>query len=116
MQRKFKISYDKLSDDLYIYLENEKSQASVEIAEVVLDINSKGKLVAVEIQSASKWLSSITNKKVYKKDLENISKAEVEVTKIKNNLIIKVIINANQKTLVSPVIIPKLETNKTVLN
>lgn len=49
-----KLSYDKETDSLYIHLSNTPSVDSDEVAEgVVLDFDSKGTLVGIDVQHAS---------------------------------------------------------------
>ncbi|MFU8788110.1 MAG: DUF2283 domain-containing protein [Methylobacter sp.] len=49
-----KLSYDKETDSLYIHLSNTPSVDSDEVADgVVLDFDSKGTLVGIDVQHAS---------------------------------------------------------------
>jgi uncharacterized protein YuzE len=49
-----KLSYDKETDSLYIHLSNTPSVDSDEVADgVVLDFDSKGVLVGIDVQHAS---------------------------------------------------------------
>ncbi len=107
MRRKFSISYDRKIDDLFIYLSRKKSSASVEFGDVVLDIDADGKVVGVEVQGASRLLSKISGVKVSKSDLEKISQAVVEVSKIQNSLIVKIFLKIKpEKEIVSPIVVP----------
>jgi len=49
-----KLSYDKVTDSLYIHLSNTSSADSDEVADgVVLDFDSNGVLVGIDVQHAS---------------------------------------------------------------
>jgi len=49
-----KLSYDKVTDSLYIHLSNTPSMKSDEVADgVVLDFDSNGTLVGIDVQHAS---------------------------------------------------------------
>lgn len=53
-----KITHDKRTDALYIYLEKGKFSMNKELEEgVVLDVGTKGELLGVEILDASKYFS-----------------------------------------------------------
>jgi uncharacterized protein YuzE len=53
-----KLSYDKETDLLYIYLSNTPSVDSDEVADgVVLDFDSNGKLVGIDMQHASQKIN-----------------------------------------------------------
>ena len=49
-----KLSYDKITDSLYIHLSNTPSVDSDEVADgVILDFDSNGVLVGIDVQNAS---------------------------------------------------------------
>ena len=65
-----KLSYDKETDSLYIHLSNTPSVDSDEVAEgVVLDFDSNGVLVGIDVQHASQ-----------KTDIQSISLSHLPLT------------------------------------
>lgn len=56
VKKKLKITYDKEIDAMYIYLEKGKYHISKEIGDFIVDFDSKGKLLGIEILDASKVL------------------------------------------------------------
>ena len=67
-----KLSYDKLTDSLYIHLSDNPSTDSDEVAEgVVLDFDSNGVLVGIDVQHASE-----------KTDIESISLSHLPLSNL----------------------------------
>lgn len=67
-----KLSYDKLTDSLYIHLSDTLSTDSDEVAEgVVLDFDSNGVLVGIDVQQTSQ-----------KTDIESISLSHLSLIHI----------------------------------
>lgn len=109
---KFKIDYDRESDDLFLYFER-KSKGSVEIGNLVLDFDHKGKLVGIEFLNAVQFLKdSVANDdkaQINKKFLSGLTECEVN-TKYQNNFLFIKIMLAGEKTRVScPINAPLIE-------
>ena len=104
---KFKIDYDKESDDLFLYAK-EKSKGSVEIGDLILDFDRKGKLVGIEMLNATKFLSDCVADKdaVSKELLSNLVKCEVEVKQKNNFLFIKIFLIGKKITIPCPINAP----------
>jgi len=67
-----KLSYDKLTDSLYIHLSDTLSTDSDEVAEgVVLDFDSNGVLVGIDVQQTSQ-----------KTDIESISLSHLPLSNL----------------------------------
>ncbi len=98
--RKFDFSYNSKEDDLFVFQRKAKSAGAVEIGPVVLDMDERGNLVALEFLNASEYLSSSTGIKIAKmrKILNNLSSCQVDTKVWRNNLlIIKLALFAGEK-------------------
>ena len=108
--QKFKFSYDRENDDLFLYNPKSKSKRSVEIGDLVLDYNSKKELVGIQILNASKFIKDFVDVKgsSIKDILNNLEECKVDVKAKSNMLIIKIYLHAKEKDL-SPVIsVPRI--------
>ncbi len=92
MQNKFKLDYDFEEDLLYLYNENKKSKGSIELGELIVDLEKKGEVVGLEIFEASKYLSELTNKKISKESLKKIEKASISFISKKGTILIKILL------------------------
>ena len=103
--KKFKFSYDKENDDLFLFNPKSKSKGSVELGNIILDYNNKKEFVGIQIMNASKLIKDITNEKI--KDirdvLNNLKNSKVDA-KIKNNLLTVKIYLYSESKEVSPII------------
>ncbi|MFH1588817.1 MAG: DUF2283 domain-containing protein [Candidatus Diapherotrites archaeon] len=98
MKNEFKSDYDFQEDLLYLYDEKKKSSGSIELGDLVIDLN-KGEIVGLEIFNASKYLSSLTNKKITKTDLRKIRKPLVSFTPQKGIILIKLILSIEKQKI-----------------
>ena len=92
MFREFKIDYDFDADLLYCYDGKRHSKGSIELGSLVIDFEKQGAVVGLEVFDASGYLSELTNRKVTKKALQNITKAQFSSTEKKGTLILKLIL------------------------
>lgn len=79
---KMKFDYDLEMDDLFVYSSESKSKASIEIGDIILDLNNKKELVGIELFNASKF---IDNKEI----LKTLKNCSIEVRKQKGWMILK---------------------------
>ena len=105
---KLKFSYDKLSDDLFLYSPKSKSKGSIEIGDIILDFNKENKLVGVQMINASKLLNDMVDKdpKAIRAVLENLHDCKMDVKKQGNTLMIKIFLlsKTDKLTPVIPVV------------
>lgn len=109
---RFNIDYDEGSDDLFLYSEN-NSKGSIEMGDLILDLDAGGKLAAVEILNATKFLKdSIANgeeKLITDEFLLTLISADVG-TKQKNNfLFIKITLTGRKGVVSCPINAPLIE-------
>jgi len=90
MLSKFRIDYDFDEDLLYFYNESKKSSGSIELGEIIVDLEKKGEIVGLEMFGASKYLSELTNKKISKESLKKMQKADFSFMAKKGTTIIKI--------------------------
>ena len=98
----FKFHYDKEYDVLYISNVNEKVEESVEFSEdIVLDLNSKGKVVGVELFYVSE-LFNLFNKSIDKEFLMNLSDAGLEYKEFRNVWFVVLLLKSGNKQISQP--------------
>ncbi len=102
----FKFDYDSKYDDLFVYT-NEKSDGSIEIGEFVFDFTNEGKLVAFQIQNASKNIKKISDN--HSLDLSELTECMVDINKIKDFLVLKLTFVIKDIKVSSNLIIPSIK-------
>lgn len=104
----FKFDYDKKYDDLFIYREGIKSDLSVEIGDLIIDVDKKGKLVSMEISNASTFLNDLIPKiRVSKQFLSNLERCRLDLIDRPTRVIIKIYITPKkEKEILADVLIP----------
>ena len=112
LKAKGEIDYDFKHDILFFKTKNREYVKSIELDNIILDIDSKGFIVGTQIFGASKFLRmdkiklrDIPNWK-FNINTEQIKKGEKAVTKIEVRLVFKVRIR-NQLIEKNPIIMPQ---------
>lgn len=96
-RQKMKFSYDSKMDDLFIFDTSSKSKGSIEIGDLILDLDKNKKIVGVEIINATKFLKNL-DVKITKAFLEGLKNAKFDLAKQKNWTFLKInLTSANQK-------------------
>ncbi len=108
----FDFSYDSEGDDLFVYLKNKKSAGAVELGNFVLDFDSKGNLVAMQILNASEVLSKILSQII---KLKEITRMQVEIINFRNMDAIKFKISTDNKEETANILIPHIKEKSPVL-
>lgn len=117
MLQKFKFSYDKENDDLFLYNQGAKSRGSVEFGDLIFDYNTKKELVGVQIINASKYIKEFTGKSLadIKRVLGNLSNCKLELKKQNKFIFVKLFLSSRTEE-VNPVIpLPKIESRSPAL-
>ncbi|MBI2106730.1 DUF2283 domain-containing protein [Candidatus Woesearchaeota archaeon] len=87
----FNVSYDKEVDDLFLFSPKEKSKGSIEIGDIVIDMNNKKEVVGIQIMNAVELLIDLTEERLDPQYVENeingLKKCKVDF-KVKNNLLL----------------------------
>ncbi len=109
----FKFSYDEENDDLFIYLENKKSEGAVEMGNFVFDFDEKENLVAIQISEASKVLSKLLSKII---ELVKIKNVRVEIVNFRNMTAIRMFVETDKDKFMAPIIVPRIKQNSPALN
>ena len=116
--QKFKFSYDKESDDLFLYNPKSKSKGSVELGDLVFDYNNKKELVGIQIMNATKLVKNILNDKdieIIKETLYNLKECKVDI-KAQNKLLIIKIFLSSKINEISPILpIPRIHETSPAL-
>ena len=108
--KKFKWSYNEEDDVLYIFDPRKKAKESVEIYEdVVIDIDKDKNLIGIEIFYANDLFKAI-DKNFPKNVMTDLKEVQVEFSTYRNFVIIKLLIEYNNKTIVES--LPPISINK----
>lgn len=87
----FNVSYDKESDDLFLFNPKEKSKGSIEVGDIVIDMNGKKEVVGIQIMNAIEFLRELAEEELGLQYIENeingLKKCKVDI-KVKNNLLL----------------------------
>lgn len=115
--QKFKFSYDKKNDDLFLFNPKSKSKGSVELGDFVLDFNNKKELVGIQIMNASKLLKDIVaeNMSTIKQVLNNLNACKVDVKPKGNILIIKIYLLSQLKEITPIISMPSIQESSPAL-
>lgn len=108
----FDFSYDSEEDDLFVYLDGKKSSGAVELGNFILDFDSKGNLVAIQILNASEILSKILSKII---ELNKIKQMQVEMINFRNMDAIKFKIFTDAREETANILIPHITERSPVL-
>lgn len=109
---KFNFSYDSSSDDLFIYLEGKKSKGAVEIGNFVLDFDSNGDLVAIQILNAHSVLSKVLSNVV---KMNMIREIRAQVINFRNMEVIQFQITTDKGKENANIFIPNIKEKSPVL-
>jgi uncharacterized protein YuzE len=109
----FKFDYDKENDDLFIYLEGQKSEGAVELGNFVFDFDKKENLVALQIFEASKILSKLMSKII---ELANIKNVKVEIVNFRNMTAVRMFLETDKEKLLAPIIVPRIQMESPALS
>ena len=89
--QKFKFSYDKENDDLFLHSPKSKSKGSIELGrDLIIDFNSRKEVVGLQILNASNLLKDLLADEEIRnirQVIANLEEAKVDI-KNKNNLLI----------------------------
>jgi len=106
--QKFKVSYDKEMDDLFIYNPGAKSRGSIELGELVLDYDAKKEVVGIQITNASFLLQEISEEKdriMIKTTLADLKTCLVDINQKRMGLaIIKIFLFKKPITFSAPLL------------
>ena len=108
--QKFKFSFDKNQDDLFLYRSESKSKGSVEIGDIILDLNNKKEIVGLQIMKASNMLDDVSVRislNEIKDVLKNLKECKVEIILKKNLVIIRIHLYGKMKEFSSTFFFPK---------
>ena len=93
---KMKFDYDELEDDLFVYNPNCKSKSSIEVGDIILDLNNKKELVGIEFMNATNFLGN-------KELLKSLKDCSLEVRKLKGWMILKLKLTSKNR-IIEPII------------
>ncbi|MCD6476726.1 MAG: DUF2283 domain-containing protein [Candidatus Aenigmarchaeota archaeon] len=107
--QKFEFSYDIENDDLFVYHKGKKTKGSIELGSVIIDIDNEGKINAIQIINASKYISKII-KNISKDMLKKIKACKIEFKHDQNVIIIRLFLIFENKTpkLLIPISLPSI--------
>ncbi|MBN2127086.1 MAG: DUF2283 domain-containing protein, partial [Candidatus Diapherotrites archaeon] len=104
----FESDYDFQEDLLYLYNKSKKSKGSIELGELIIDLEKKGEIVGLEIFNASKYLSNLTNKKITKSDLKKIKPPVISFTPLNGVILIKLIFSIEKEKILATIAIQNM--------
>ncbi|MEK6916174.1 MAG: DUF2283 domain-containing protein [Nanoarchaeota archaeon] len=109
--KKYKFSYDKEFDDLFVFNPNSKSKGSVELGELILDFNNKKEFVGLQIMNASKLIKELANKNEnidIIAILNNLKECRIETIQKNNMLMIKLFLISDIKEISYVLSVPSI--------
>jgi uncharacterized protein YuzE len=95
--KKYKFDYDNQADSLFIYAPTAKSSGSIELGDIIIDLNNEGKFVGIEILNATSFLTDITEQKNTKSILKNLIECNLKMTYKKGITTIMITLLSNYK-------------------
>ena len=102
----YQFDYDSENDDLFIYLDKEKSAGAIEFGNLIIDFNEKGNLVAMQVINATEFFSKILSKFL---EISKIKSLEAKIIKFRNIDSLKIKITTDKETQESNVLIPRIQ-------
>ena len=117
-QRKFKFSYNKEQDDLFLFDPDSKSKGSIEWGDIVLDFNNKKELVALQFMHASTLIKDLTGEKdnqSIKKILQNLTESRMEIINKNNITIAKIYLISLNKEITTTLSVPVIKESSPAL-
>lgn len=103
--KNFKFDYDSENDDLFIYLEGEKSAGAVELGNFVFDFNKDENLVAIQIFEASNVLSKLLSKII---EMAKIKQVKADIIKFRNMAALKLFILTDKDEAQAVITLPRI--------
>lgn len=100
--------YDSENDDLFIYSSKNKSKGSIELNNLILDLDTNKNVVGMEIIGASTFLKNIS-KEITKKKLSLIKKCYLDIKTDKNFIFITTHLEFDGETSTMPFVIPNIQ-------
>ncbi len=117
MIKKYKFDYDYENDDLFLYNPTKKSKGSVEFDNLIIDYNSAFEITAIEIMEASKFFKDISDIRITKKLLKEITDCRVEFKKKGSFTLIKFQLTfTNHESLMTPMIVPAINDSPAIVD
>ncbi|MBI4451241.1 DUF2283 domain-containing protein [Candidatus Woesearchaeota archaeon] len=89
--------YDHEQDMLALYLPAHRSHGSVDLGDIIVDLDAKMNVVGIEFLRASEQLSALLNERITKDVLKTVSKASLHAQQVGNNIYIHTLIIAKDK-------------------
>src|SRR4030043_174743 len=111
--KKFNFNYDAENDDLFVYLEGQKSSGAVEMGSFVLDFDKEGNLVAMQILNASEVLSKILSKII---EITKIKEMRIDIINFRNMEAIKFKLITSKGEETANILIPHIKEKSPVLS
>ncbi|HZX34022.1 MAG TPA: DUF2283 domain-containing protein, partial [archaeon] len=107
--------YDYAEDSLFMYNEKKKSGGSVELGELVIDLDRAGNVAALEISGASKYLSELTGRKLSRAQLKKMDEAAITVNAKKGTIIIKIFLPIENEKVPATIAVQNMNYNSPAL-
>ena len=107
----FKFDYDRENDDLFLYSGKNKSKASIEIGNIILDFDKNRKLSGIEIMNATRFLNSLITEErisITKDLLSNLVACRVDSRSQDNLLLIRIVLLMKHKKIPLNLSIPQI--------
>lgn len=103
-KQEFDLKYDKEYDDLFLFDPQEKSKGSIELGDIILDLNKMKQLVGIQLINASELIADLVDKSAenVKKILNTSTSCKIEIKSHRNLNIIKIYLISKGKKKLSP--------------
>ncbi len=113
---KFEVDYDFDEDLLYLYNSGKKASGSIELGDLVIDLEKRGEVVGLEFFNASKYLSNLTNKKITKSLLKKIRAPLISFTPQKGTILIKLVFLIKEQKIPATIAIQNMNYSSPTLS
>jgi len=82
--------YDKGTDALVIHREGARSSGSIELGDIIIDLDQKGEVVGLEFLQAAKQLTSLFSQPISKQMLEKITSCAMKTKHVGKNVFVTI--------------------------
>ena len=111
--QKFNFSYEKRTNDLFLYSPNSQSKGSIEFGDLILDFNTDKQLVGIQFMNATTFLEQATNHTTHTtiaNILSNLKECKVDINHQKNVLFIKIYLIGENEEISQVFSLPTITT------
>lgn len=112
MLKKFRFDYDEENDSLFIYDPKSKSKGSVEVDNLIMDLDTNKDVVALEILNATDFFKDVSDVKVTKQTLAKLHECKLEIIPRGSFFLFKIHLKPQEEKAISTsMFVPNVKEN-----